>query len=389
MALIASERTIVKRNVPMKSSMKTIFLGTVLGVLFCSSWASSQQTVPTPSVSVNQQKRLELMKSKNTAASLTILPIRLAGKPFDRVTEFVGLLLEQQGLKNIDLGKTAFEPATNASMEQLAVSVAGFVKQHPIQTEYAVYAEINGNRQVGLNGLRAVVVDKAGMIVWSDQQTPEDIKRQNVEPEPMGFCVLLSQRLSPQLGLDQETAKAAKPGKMAALMDERSGLPPESERAPLPDRQKAMKTLGQKATLVIFPVRIGGDAVNDASAVDLAKMVNEAGLCKAVVAKQSVLLKASQADPNELKTLWGLAREFRDYVHQNTPETDYVLYADYVFNPQNWEQGFVHFIVCDRKGEWVIVDMQNSHHPDYQSIKPSSQEGCDKLLVKRLTDILR
>ncbi len=54
-----------------------------------------------------------------------------------------------------------------------------------------------------------------------------------------------------------------------------------------------------------------------------------------------------------------MAREFRDYVHKNPPETDYVLYADYVFNPQTWEQGFVHFIVCDRKGEWVIVDMQN------------------------------
>jgi len=25
---------------------------------------------------------------------------------------------------------------------------------------------------------------------------------------------------------------------------------------------------------------------------------------------------------------------------------------------------FVHFVICDRKGEWVIVDMQNSHQPD-------------------------
>ena len=99
----------------MKSSLKTVFLGTLLSVLFCSGRASSQQTVPKPSVSVDQQKRLELMKSKNTEASLTILPIRLAGKPFDRVTEFVGLLLEQQGLRNIDLGKIAFEPVTNAT----------------------------------------------------------------------------------------------------------------------------------------------------------------------------------------------------------------------------------------------------------------------------------
>jgi hypothetical protein len=118
-------------------------------------------------------------------------------------------------------------------------------------------------------------------------------------------------------------------------------------------------------------------------------MINEAGLCKARAAKQSVLLKASQADPNELKSLWDLAREFRDYARKNPPEADYVLYADYVFNPQNWEQGCVHFVVCDRQGEWVIVDMQNSHHPDYQGLKPASREGCDKLLVKRLEGYLR
>ena len=372
----------------MKLSLKTVFLGTLLGVLFCSGWASSQQTVPKPSVSVDQQKRLELMKSKNTEASLTILPIRLAGKPFGRVSEFVGLLLERNGLRNIELGKDAFEPTGQLDTEGLASSVGEFIRKHPVTTEYALYAEFNGNPQTGLNELRAVVVDKTGAVVWTDHQTAQDIKRRGAE-EPMDFCGLLTEDLSPQLGLNEQTGKTAKPGKMARLMDERSGLPPESERAPLPERQKAMKTLGQKATLVVFPVRIGGDALNEASAVDLAKMLNEAGLCKAAVAKQSVLLKASQADPNELKTLWDLAREFRDYVHKNTPETDYVLYADYVFNPQNWEQGFVHFIVCDRKGEWVIVDMQNSHHPDYQSIKPASQEGCDKLLVKRLMDILR
>jgi hypothetical protein len=140
--------------------------------------------------------------------------------------------------------------------------------------------------------------------------------------------------------------------------------------------------------MVIFPVRMRGMA-NTESATDLAKLIKEAGLCKAVPAKESVLLKASQADPNELKTLWTLAREFRDYSRKNTPDADYVLYADYVFNPRRWEQGFVHFVVCDRKGEWVIVDMQNSHHPDYQSIKPTSREGCDKLLIKRLGGYLR
>jgi hypothetical protein len=372
------------------SSVLMIVVGILTAAVLVSPFrALAQQDLSKPILSPERQERLALMKSKSTEASLTILPIRLAGKPFDRVTELVGLLLEQRGLKNIDLVKIAFEPMTNVSMEQLAGSVGQFVKQHPIQTDYALYAEINGNRQVGLNGLRAVVVDKAGLVVWSDQQTPEDIKRQNVEPEPMGFCVLLSQRLEPEFGVNEETAKAAKPGKMAALMEERSGLPPQKERDSLPDHQKLMKETKQKTTLVIFGARVQGQQTDPDSAVNLAKMINDAGLGNAAPATQCVLLKASQADPNEQKTLWGLAREFRDYTKKNPPAADYALYADYVFNPQNWERGFVHFVVCDRSGEWVIVDMQNSHQPDYQAVKPTSRADCNKLLIKRLQGYLR
>src|SRR5208283_5456856 len=201
-------------------------------------------------------------------------------------------------------------------------------------------------------------------VVWTYRLTADDpaIKRMG-SPEPMSLSVLLVERLSPQLGLNEETARAAKPGKLAAIMDERSGLPPENERAALPERQKAMKQALPGTTLLVYPARVGGNAVDKDSAADLAKLINDAGLCKAAAAKQSVLLKASLADPNEMKALWNLAREFRDFVRTNPPAADYALYADYVFNSQNAEQGFVHFVVCDRKGEWVIVDMQNSHQP--------------------------
>lgn len=113
-------------------------------------------------------------------------------------------------------------------------------------------------------------------------------------------------------------------------------------------------------------------------------MINDEGLCKAESAKQSPLLKASQGDPNEMKILWELAREFRDYARKNPMDADYVLKAHYVFNPQRWEQGFVHFIVCDRKGEWVIADLQNSHHDAYRTVKPTSRGDCDKILLERL-----
>ncbi len=363
-----------------------ILLACTLGV---PPWGFTQETTKTPSTSGEQQKRLELMKSRGPEGSLTVLPVILAGQPFDRVAEVVGLLLEQQGLKNIELGAIPFAPASGTEMEKLASSLGEFVKKNPITTEFALYAEYNGSRQIGLVELRAVVVDKAGQLVWMDRQGAQDEAMQRLESkEPMTISVLLAERLSPALGLNEETAKTAQPGKMARRMEERSGLPPESERARLPERQKLLKESRQKVTLAIFPARIGG-AVNAASAIELAAMINSAGLCKSAPAVQSPLLKASQAEPNEMKILWDLAREFREYGKKNPADADYTLYADYGFNPEQWEQGFVHFVVCDRSGEWVIVDMQNAHQPDYQSVKPRSREDCNRLLVQRLQGYLQ
>ena len=101
-------------------------------------------------VAPDQQQRLELMKGQGPDAALTILPVRLAGKPFDRVTEVVGLLLERQGLKNIELGKAPLEAANLADLDSLSVAVGDFVKANPITTGYALYAEYNGDRQIRL-----------------------------------------------------------------------------------------------------------------------------------------------------------------------------------------------------------------------------------------------
>ena len=338
-------------------------------------------------VSPEQQTRLDLMKSEGPNVSLTILPMRIGGNPWDRLTEFAGSLLEQQGLKNIELGKTVFDPGNQTDMEQMTVSLGEFVKKNPITTGYALYGEFNGKG--GVDELRAILVDKSGALVWSDRLTQQDKAWKG--GDLMVCCTVLAERLAPQFGLNEQTAKAAQPGKMSAIMAERSGQPPENETAPLAGRLEEMKKAMPQATLVVFPVRarVADNAAEAGSAADLAKAINDARLCKAEPAKQSLLLKASQDDPNLMKVLWDLAREFRDYVQKNPVDADYVLYADYRFNPQMWEAGFVHFIVCNRKGEWVIADQQNSDNPDYQSIKPRSKEDCDRLLVKRLASYLR
>ena len=366
-----------------------LWLTALLGALLCgSSWA--QNPPAQLSITPEQQQRLDTMKSRSVDASLTILPVRLGGKPWDRVSQVVGVLLEKQGLKNIALVKAPLETTNTDTMDDLSAAVGAFVRANPVTTDYALYVEFNGTRETGLNELRAVVVDKAGSVVWTDRQTPQDEAFKKLEQvEPMTLCVLLVERLSPQLGLNDETAKAAKPGRLETLLNEQSGVPSQAEQDARHARQEAMKQAAPNATLLIYPARVGGNEASAASATNVVRLLKKAGLCKAAQAEQPVLLKSSQADPNEQKTLWSLAREFREYVHAHPPETDYALYADYVFNPQNADQGFVHFIVCDRKGEWVIVDYQNSHHPDYQSVGVTSRARCDELLVKRLRSYLR
>jgi hypothetical protein len=49
----------------------------------------------------------------------------------------------------------------------------------------------------------------------------------------------------------------------------------------------------------------------------------------------------------------------------------------------------VHFVVCEGSGAWVLVDLQNSHHDDFQAIRPRSVADCDQLVVARLTGYLR
>jgi hypothetical protein len=373
----------------MERSLKPA-MGILLAFILCMTrWGFSQEPTKTPPTSGEQQKRLELMASRGSEGSLTVLPVVLAGQPFDRVSEFVGVLLEQQGLKNIELSATPFAPAIGTALARLADSLGEFVKKNPVPTEYVLYAEFNGSRAIGLVELRAVVVDKAGRVVWMDRQGAQDEAMKRLDSkEPMTFSVLLAERLCPALGLNEQTAKAAKPGPMARRMEVRSGLPPESERAQLPERQRHLKESGKSMKLVIFPVRIGS-AADTAGAIELASMIRSAGLCASATAVMSPLLKTIQGEPNEMKMLWDLARAFKEYTRKNSADADYVLYADFSFNPDQWEQGFVHFVVCDRSGEWVIVDMQNSHQSDYQSVKPRSREDCNRLIVQRLQGYLQ
>ena len=81
------------------------------------------------------------------------------------------------------------------------------------------------------------------------------------------------------------------------------------------------------------------------------------------------------------------ARAFRDFLRKNPPETGYALLADYGIGKSESGKttvGAVHLIVCDRQGDWVLVDYQNSHHADFQEIDPRSRDDCNRLAARRL-----
>jgi hypothetical protein len=92
--------------------------------------------------------------------------------------------------------------------------------------------------------------------------------------------------------------------------------------------------------------------------------------------------------PNEMHILWLFARSVREHLRQHPADSDYVLFADYWFAPNNrvWA---VHFVVCDRVGQWVIVDLQNSHQEAFQRINPQNLDDCDRLVLDRFKAELR
>jgi hypothetical protein len=94
-------------------------------------------------------------------------------------------------------------------------------------------------------------------------------------------------------------------------------------------------------------------------------------------------------DPNEQKALWTVAQKFREHVRANPPQADYVLYADYIMRPPDGPVGAVHLVVCDREGEWVLVDFQNSHHKDFRKIRPENAEGCGRLAARRMAGYVK
>ncbi len=165
------------------------------------------------------------------------------------------------------------------------------------------------------------------------------------------------------------------------------GLVAPDERTALSERQNEFRAAHLKAVIAVFPVRIGL-TLDTECAVNLARSLPRAGVCHACGVVRPVAFVAARPEADE-KALWELAREFRDYLRKNPTGADYALYAEYALSPAGPECRAVHLVLCDARGEWVVVDRLDFLTPDLRDLRPADKTDADALVVRRLQSLLQ
>lgn len=203
--------------------------------------------------------------------------------------------------------------------------------------------------------------------------------------DPMLASSYLVDRLRRLWGLANPNEKDAPEGKMAELWSEKSGLPPKSERNAIELRLKTLKKAIATSTVAVFPVRVSGKS-DELATARLAELLTRTGFGRAEAISTSLKLDI-KPNTNQLRIVWDTARAFQDFLRKNPPAADYALLADYGIGhlpDGKMLVGGVQFIVCDRKGDWVLIALRNDHHADFQRINPQSPDDCNRLVVEAL-----
>jgi hypothetical protein len=319
------------------------------------------------------------------SAALTVYPTRVIDRAIPQVGETVALFLEQRGMANLETSAAAFLPPDGADLAATAKAFGDYVRANPPTTEFALFTDFMGSKEKGFVEVRSMVVNRNGDVMWMDRQVKGDKDFDRLKPrEPLQCCTLVVERLKPVLNLT-DGSKSAKPGRIAQRWQKATGLPDQAEQDGMHQRLKTFRQKAAISSLQIFPVH-AGDKYAPEGAANIAQLLNDAKVTKAAASDTGPQLNIT-GDINEQKVLWSMARAFSDYVKQNPASGDYVLFADYIMGQDR--VGAVHFVICNRQGELVAVDFQNSHHADFKAINPKNRADCDRLVAKRLQTLMR
>lgn len=358
----------------------------VLAIVICSLAATAARAADNPA-----PDSAAAFKSAGPEAKLLIYPVQVIGRPDRNVADAVGLILEKYGMKDLDATDAAFTAPDGLPWDQLAPAFGDFVKKQKPNGDYALYAQYLGNPKSGPTEVRWVVVDAQGRLVLSDRQTKtdRDFKRTaGRDPDPMGCSICVADRLFSRTGWKKNSAGGDPDpnGRFARIWAEKSGTPTQAEREAMQPRLAALKSALKKSKITVYPTRLG-EKTDAASAQRLAEALTKQLGVQAAPAAQPVEIQIAKSS-NEQKLLWDLARAFRNHLRTHPAEGDFALIADDYLSPTG-QVGAVHFVLCTRSGDWVIVDFQNNQWPDFQKINPKSTEDCDRLVEQRLKSQLK
>ncbi len=320
--------------------------------------------------------------------SVTVFPIQMGGQPQTDVAEVVALFLEQGGIEGMDAVPDVFTPAPDATFDELCGSFADFVRTRDLTTEYALYGAFVGGPRRGVDEIHAVLVDRAGTVVWSERQTGESSAMKKAKPrDPMSCSMFLAKRLVGPLDLNDPPLDDTPDGVMAKRWQAKSMTPDDSEFEAIETRLGQLRAAAPDATVLIYPAR-HHDAWSRDCATRLADAINQRGLLQARVAPDILPFEVKQ-DRNQQLVLWSAARSLRELVQQHESiDTDYVLVTDFMVTEGAPAARAVHTFLLEPDGDWVIIDFQNSHHTAFNRIAPTSLEQCCDLTVARLDHYL-
>ncbi len=297
-----------------------------------------------------------------------------------RIAEVIGLMIEEMGMVPSISEEDPRIITTEGELAQMEEKIRAFADGEERESDYALFARLLMDRKSGGPGMSsvcAVLTDARGEIVWSEDCAQSE---EGAPHHPMEACQRIALGLLSVSDLVEPDEDNAPHGAMAEQMRRRSGVPPQKEIDVMEERfDTARSSLGQ-ATLTIYPFRVWGEeAGSTEGAQALAEKLNEVGLFQlATVAEVDTGLKMER-NPNQMKILWDTARMFRAYLKEHSAETDYALLVDVTLPAHH-----LHLILCDGSGEWVMVDLQNSHHQDFNEINAQTVEDAATLALRRM-----
>lgn len=320
-------------------------------------------------------------------ASITVFPVWLAGRNSSDAGNVVGILLERGGVASVEIADTPFVLEGGADPASEPSAFGRWIASSGMTTELALRVAIDGSPQTGVAGVRTMLVDRRGAVVFEASDAKGSPRFDAASPkEPMDCCVFAVNTLRDTLGLKDPMRGDAPASKLQARMQQRAGVPDGKEAESMMQRLATLRAAGKAATIRVYPARVA-DAWSHDAATQLAGRIGQSGLGTATAQSEPIPF-VTQRSSNQQAVLWSGARSMQQALRALGASQDYALVCDFLPRGEN-AFGAVHTCLFAPDGSFVFVDYQNSHHDDFASVDPKTIEDCVEIAAMRVLGALR